>query len=95
MIAYLVLALGIHHTGEQLHCAYEENAQHSGGVRDAGYFFSPQDYGDNGPGRRLSASAWSNIRIKIEYTTTSALDTTQDAFLRTQLLPAAVSWVET
>lgn len=86
------------HTGEQTHCAHDETAQHKGGVRDSGYFFSAQDYGPgdsrDAHGRRLSSTTWLPVRVSIEYTTTSALSSAQNTLLRNSLIPEAVAWIE-
>ena len=82
-----------HLPGEQSHCAHDEAQQHSGGIDDTGYFRSPQQY-TAAHGRRTSATSFSNIRLNIEYTTTSALTAEQNTFLRDRLIPAAAAWVE-
>ena len=83
-----------HHAGEQTHCAHDEDAQISGGVRNSGYFFSPQQYAEGERGRRAQTAPWKKMRITVEYSTTSALSSEQDTFLRNKLVPTAVAWIE-
>ena len=91
MAAVLVATLLV--AGHDAHCKHDEVAPRSGGVRDTGYRFSPQDYA--GRHRRLSAASWSPIRISINMD--SSLQSTLPANLYTllvdTLLPNAISYI--
>ena len=79
-------------------CATDRVMRTSGGVRDLGYTFNRNvPYGSTPvKGRRMSASmgGWSNIRIQLEYVSTSALTPTLESFLKDTLMPSAMSWIE-
>ena len=68
-----------HHDNDEYPFMHDEIEQHSGGVRDSGYFFSPQ----------LSA-----IRIQINIVSISALSSPLQTFFTGTLLPAAKEWIE-
>eukprot|EP00325_Prymnesiales_sp_UTEX-LB-985_P030836 CAMPEP_0174730688 /NCGR_PEP_ID=MMETSP1094-20130205/56100_1 /TAXON_ID=156173 /ORGANISM="Chrysochromulina brevifilum, Strain UTEX LB 985" /LENGTH=310 /DNA_ID=CAMNT_0015932975 /DNA_START=48 /DNA_END=977 /DNA_ORIENTATION=+ len=91
-LMFILLVVAVR--GRELVCPHDAIAQNSGGVRDLGYFFSPQNYDEVTHGRRTSATAKSSIRINLQYVDTSELTTAKDDFLRNTLLPAAVSWID-
>ena len=94
---HVVLAAVLSHpapSGEQRNCAHEAASRHSGGVRDLGYFFSPQNYGDAAHGRALSTTSWSPIRITESYISTTALSASKETFFKTKLIPDAIAWMQ-
>ena len=83
--------------GEQTRSVHHEHQRTSGGIRDLGYFRSPQVYADaqfTSHGRRTSATSFSRMRLNIEYTSTSALTTEKETFFRDKLIPDAKAWIE-
>ena len=84
--------------GEQTRSVHEEHQRTSGGIRDTGYFRSPQLYSDaqfTSHGRRTSATSFSRMRLKIVYTETLAgLTTAQKTFFQDKLIPDAKAWIE-
>ena len=76
----------------------EEMAQNSGGIRDLGYFRSPQEYASStrdGTRRRLDgAPSWQKVRVKVEYTDTSGVSGDKLTFLKDKLVPAMIEWTK-
>ena len=105
----LVLALCFATSDAHPGCIHDEVSRVTGGVRNTGYTFNRKvPYGDgvNGDGddangaatthgRRAqsSNSGWGNIRVQLEYVSTSELTTTMDDFLRNTLMADAMSWI--
>ena len=81
-----------HHHGQ---CAHDTTEQVRGGVRDSGYFFNRNvPYAQR---RQLSSSSasMSPIRIELDYSANAltGLDATQQAYLRDDIMPAALAWL--
>ena len=62
----------------------------TGGVRNSGYFFSPQTYHLHAPRRRVSELAWAPIRIHTHVISLDGLTPEQQTQLTDEVLPFAV-----
>jgi leishmanolysin-like peptidase len=89
------------HSHTEFGCVHDEVNQHEGGVRDSGYFFSPQAYeGDHlaeesgQRRRRLTATTHENLRVQINVVSIDALSSSLQSFLSGTLLPSALDWVQ-
>ena len=96
LAAALLSSSVLAHQDAGSHCGHDEVRRHStGGVRNLGYTFNKAvPYADHG--RRMQTATWAPIRIQVDYSAgaTLGLSSALQTFLRDQLVPAAVQWIQ-